>query len=48
MFGEERIQQLIREKVSRPLVEIRAELLKSVDGFGEQEDDQTLVLIRAK
>lgn len=48
MFGEERIQQLIREKVSRPLAEIRAELLKSVDGFGAQEDDQTLVLIRAK
>lgn len=48
MFGEQRISQLMREQVDRSLPEIRATLLKAVEQFGTQEDDQTLVLIRAK
>ncbi len=48
MFGEARIEQLMRDRVERPLAEIRADLLKAVGEFGGQEDDQTLVLIRAK
>lgn len=48
MFGEERIEQLMRDRAERPLAEIRTELLQAVGAFGGQEDDQTLVLIRAK
>lgn len=48
MFGEERIQQIVRERAAKPLAEIRQELLAAVDAFGKQEDDQTIVLIRAK
>jgi sigma-B regulation protein RsbU (phosphoserine phosphatase) len=48
MFGEERIQQFVRERAAKPLAEIRQELLAAVDAFGKQEDDQTIVLIRAK
>ncbi len=47
MFGEERVQQLLKENAVKPLPEIRDSLLAAVHQFGKQVDDQSLVLIRA-
>jgi sigma-B regulation protein RsbU (phosphoserine phosphatase) len=47
-FGIERIQQYLRTNAQKPLGEIRRSLVSEVLAFGIQEDDQTVVLIRAK
>ncbi|MCM2272292.1 MAG: serine/threonine-protein phosphatase [candidate division Zixibacteria bacterium] len=47
-FGMDRIERHFRANASKPLLEIRASLIKEVLSFGAQEDDQTIVLIRAK
>lgn len=47
-FGMDRIQRYFRTNVNKPLPEISALLIAEVLSFGAQEDDQTIVLIRAK
>jgi serine phosphatase RsbU (regulator of sigma subunit) len=49
MFGEERVEKLVREHGSAPMAELSARLLAAVQAFAHgtaQEDDITLVLLR--
>jgi phosphoserine phosphatase len=49
MFGEERVEQLVREHGNAPMAELSARLLAAVQAFAHgtaQEDDITLVLLR--
>jgi len=45
-FGEERLVELMQRLGHAPLAEIEAALLDAVRGFGRQEDDQTLLVVR--
>jgi sigma-B regulation protein RsbU (phosphoserine phosphatase) len=45
-FGLERIKDVLAATHDRPLPEIEDAILSAVRGFGPQEDDQTLLLIR--
>ncbi|MBI5867310.1 MAG: serine/threonine-protein phosphatase [candidate division Zixibacteria bacterium] len=46
-FGQSRIESLIKANAHRPLKEIFQILFTAVRGHGPQDDDQTLLLIRA-
>ena len=45
-FGLERLDELLRGNVCRPLPGLSAEIHSAVRAFAEQSDDQTLLLIR--
>jgi sigma-B regulation protein RsbU (phosphoserine phosphatase) len=46
-FGEERLVDLVRTHAHRPLADIEAALFAAVRAFGRQDDDQTLLVVRA-
>ncbi len=48
-FGEERLAQVIERHQNKPLSELQAEIMQSVQGWSKAppEDDMTLVLVRA-
>lgn len=45
-FGPERVEQIIHDNRSKPLVDIYEAVLLSVGGHGRQMDDQTMMLVR--
>jgi len=47
-FGEGRLAEALRAHAGRPLPEIHAAMLGAVRRFGPQQDDQTLLLLRAR
>lgn len=46
-FGIEPIERIITERADRPLSEIETAILDAVHRHGQQQDDQTLLLVRA-
>ncbi len=46
-FGFERLEQILCDLAARPLPEIFKEALAAVTRHGTQQDDQTLLLVRA-
>jgi sigma-B regulation protein RsbU (phosphoserine phosphatase) len=46
-FGFDRLAQILREMGGCPLAEISAAVQDAVAGYGAQEDDQTVMLVRA-
>ena len=45
-FGFERLEALLREGREEELLELASRILQKVNAFGQQNDDQTLLLIR--
>lgn len=47
-FGLERISEIIKSQAEQPLPEIYNSIINAVQAFGQQEDDQTLILARIR
>jgi len=47
-FGLERIARIVRSQADEPLPEIYNSIMSSVQSFGQQQDDQTLILARIR
>jgi hypothetical protein len=45
-FGVERLKQVIAENADNPLPELAARILAAARGFGQQLDDQTILVVR--
>jgi serine phosphatase RsbU (regulator of sigma subunit) len=47
-FGLERISEIVARKASGPLAELTETLFTTARQFGQQTDDETLVLVRVR
>ena len=45
-FGVERLKQVIAANAQNPLPELAARILAAARGFGQQLDDQTILIVR--
>jgi len=46
MFGLERVEEIVGRMPDAPLAGIYQAIMDSARGFGEQRDDQTLLIVR--
>ena len=47
-FGLERISEIVRRRAEQSLPEIYSSIMSAVQAFGQQQDDQTLILARIR